>query len=70
MTLSPAENAYYEHLGSTIGFIIVIIVLPVAAYSYGKNLARREGKEMIWWPVALAAALDVWVLVLALRDAA
>lgn len=70
MALSPAENAYYEHIGTTIGFIIVIIILPVAAYSYGKNLARREGKKMIWWPVALAAAFDVWTLVLALRHAA
>jgi hypothetical protein len=70
MKLSPAENAYYEHLGTTIGYIFLIIVLPIAAYSYAKNLAQREGRKTIWWPVALAVGLDVWIAVLALRPAA
>ena len=32
MKLSPTENAYYEHLGTTIGYIFLIITTFVGMY--------------------------------------
>ena len=70
MKISPAENAYYEHLGTIVGYVFLIIALPISAYFYAKTRAQREGSKMIWWPVAVAVGLDVWIAVLALRPAA